>query len=375
MVNEPHCFHFNGITYPSQLAFIESGARCSTPTPSRFARNRIRKVLAEIPNEALSLEALTISITWHIIDDRARDGQINEQVKTLNAAFGPSITFVSTSISRVNEPRWLNLELRSRQEKEMKKQLSVDPLKQLNIYVTTIAGGSLGNSSWPWDLDYQPEYDGVILDTNALPGGLAPYNLGKTAVHEAGHWLGLYHTFQEGCNPPGDEIEDTPAEATPAFGRLDQNRGRDTCPDQDGLDPVTNYMDYTDDEALVEFTPLQLQRVSKCILAYRKELLSSIFYRESAFDSCFEDREIVSHDKNKTGRLIRISDVFVVKADHNNALLETCSVASLSRHYEGHRVLYSGFYMQVFPEERRISLPFRFTDFWVYREPASPLYR
>lgn len=62
--------------------------------------------------------------------------------------------------------------------------------------------------------------DGVVADFRSVPGGeFAPqFGLGKTVTHEAGHWFGLFHTFQGGCEEPGDSIDDTPAEAYPAFG-------------------------------------------------------------------------------------------------------------------------------------------------------------
>ncbi|KAK0122442.1 hypothetical protein ONS95_010675 [Cadophora gregata] len=93
------------------------------------------------------------------------------------------------------------------------------------------------------------------------------WNLGHIAVHEAGHWFGLNHTFAGACGAVGDYVADTPAQKWDVYGCP---VGEDTCPDSPGLDPIHNFMGYTDDSCTSEFTPGQKERMFTQFLTYRR---------------------------------------------------------------------------------------------------------
>ena len=213
----------------------------------------------------------------HVISDgtngNVSDATIKRQMDVLNANFagregGYATGFIYTlaGIDRTVNADWFNAGPGSKGERDMKQALRIGGPNVLNVY-TTSAGGYLGWAYFPSTYKTRPYLDGVVIDYNSMPGGDygRAYSLGKTLTHEVGHWLGLYHTFQGGCNNWGDYVDDTPAMLVPTNGCPE---GKDTCSDP-GLDPIHNYMDYSYDSCYSEFSRGQALRMQGQWLYFR----------------------------------------------------------------------------------------------------------
>jgi len=198
-----------------------------------------------------------------------RDSQIGRQIQVLNNAYGQwGWSFQLVSTTRTPNDDWFN-NCYGSGESPMKQALHQGTASTLNIYSCSPSDGILGFSTFPSGYNSKPLLDGIVVLYSSLPGGSEdPYNLGDTATHEIGHWMGLYHTFQGGCSASGDLVDDTPAERSPAFGCP---VGRDSCSGKKytGLDPIYNFMDYTDDACMNQFTAGQDSRMDDQYTAYR----------------------------------------------------------------------------------------------------------
>ena len=257
--------------------------RCMTVAPEASERARIDDRLMSFLRDrhtrglatVRSPGAVTVPVWFHVINQGsgAANGdvpqsQIDDQITVLNAAYASTpFRFALAGVDRTTNAAWFAMTPGSTAESQAKKALRQGGAETLNLYSANPSGGLLGWATFPSDYSRAPTQDGVVVLYSSVPGGgAAPYDEGDTGTHEIGHWLGLYHTFQGGCSASGDQVSDTTSERSAAYGCP---TGRDSCRRKAGLDPITNFMDYTDDACMNQFTSGQVARMDQMHLQYR----------------------------------------------------------------------------------------------------------
>ena len=228
----------------------------------------------------------TITTYVHVIHDGDEGllsaNVIQDQISVLNAAYaahGFRFELAASTASNPNPDYTDNAAWFDDDELAYKTALKEGTGEDLNLY-TNGGGGYLGYAYYPSIVGTSSEIlDGVVLAYGTLPGAFQPgisdipgfvYNLGDTGTHEIGHYLGLAHTFEGGCSTKNDLVSDTPSEKSPDFYCTE---GRNSCKDGSGpiqYDPIHNFMDYSDDVCLFEFTAGQTERMSDQWAIYRE---------------------------------------------------------------------------------------------------------
>jgi hypothetical protein len=214
---------------------------------------------------------IVVAVFVHVLRDADRGGversRIRSQLQVLNSAFAgresrhsaeSPFRFRLADVDVTSNRAWYRMDEGTLAEEHAKRALHRGTAADLNLYIGANATGVLGWGTQPTAYSEQPRLDGVVVARHTLPGGRhGRYSAGDDAVHETGHWLGLFHTFQGGCSGRGDRVADTPSEATPSYSCHER---RNTC-SAPGNDPVHNFMDYGDDGCMNAFTPGQVDRM------------------------------------------------------------------------------------------------------------------
>lgn len=260
------------------------------------------KYIATAGSDSRNAEII-VNVYWHVLTNASGSGDygdavVSKSIEILNSAFGgiessypecssndqsftyesfPSspFKFLLKRIDRVKSDNAYYLDYS--ESLAHREAYRIGDCSDLNIF--TGESNYLGSASFPFDCPIEGDYqnpkkkDSVLLDYGTLPDGfLLSHNEGDNAVHQVGHWLGLLHTFNGGCDRnKGDRVSDTPREASPAYGCP---ISRDTCRSKGpcrfrGYDPIHNFMDYTSDCCKFRFTEGQIERMIGHVGAYR----------------------------------------------------------------------------------------------------------
>ena len=241
-------------------------------------------------------ETIIIPVHFHGVVDPSADfystsaSKMTNQLNVLNDAYGPyGIQFTLASTGQVT-----NAHLATFNTSTFFADPDSDPdrlaylkatrkgaYNELNIYLySNMDPGINGVCPLP-QANYAEEdlwRDACHIAAGTMPGGdRKGYNVGFTAVHETGHWLGLLHPWgnTEGhCDGPGDGVDDTPAQSRPVFGC--PTTPQNSCPDQKCVDNADNYMDDADDTCFKsqKFTPGQELRMHSSYTHLRSALRS-----------------------------------------------------------------------------------------------------
>jgi hypothetical protein len=223
---------------------------------------------------------VVVNVLYKTAAENISDAQIQSQIDVLNddftatntdfgsipALFSPVAANVDITFElvKINRKATTKTSWGTRDAMKKTKQGGLDPTTPtttLNLWVCTIGGGILGYAQFPGG---SLATDGVVCDSKYVgvtsnTGSAYPYNLGRTASHEVGHWMNLRHIWGD-TTCGSDLVSDTPTHNTANYG-VPVYPHLSTCPGTP-VEMTMNYMDYTDDRGMYMFTNGQKSRMS-----------------------------------------------------------------------------------------------------------------
>jgi len=277
--------------------------RCaSTTPPAGGPATMLQSTETASPSATLTVPVV-VHILWRTPAEDIADDQVRSQIESLNADFArgnadffrvpavfaaraasTGIRFVlattdpdgrpTTGIvrKRTSAQLWIN-------DDRIKSARTGgsdpwDTHAYLNIWVGNLSPSLLGVATFPGT---PADRDGIVIRHNAFGTrgtATAPWDKGRTLTHEVGHWLGLRHLW--GDTPCGDDgIDDTPRQKTGNRGNPSFPLLRNECANGPDGDMFMNFMDLSDDAALLMFTRGQAAFMRTQLTTARKGILSS----------------------------------------------------------------------------------------------------
>jgi hypothetical protein len=252
-------------------------------------RRRQEGLAAAVPK--LVTVKVVVNVVHRTAEQNVSDAQVKRQIAVLNRDFAatnadkskvPAVWkgFVTDSrlrfkLASVNRKRTTKASFETDDSVKRASSGGMAPFKpssHLNLWVCALAGGVLGYAQFPGG----PERtDGVVIDYRAFGtqgSAQAPFDLGRTATHEVGHYFNLRHIWgdTEDCSGT-DLVADTPNAAGPNYGK--PSFPKVSCSNGPNGDMFMNYMDYVDDAAMFLFTAQQVLRMRTALDAYRSGLV------------------------------------------------------------------------------------------------------
>ena len=259
---------------------------CGTPEPTEEEVNDSRRLVDDYWDlnglDGRDNDPVHILVAWHVIYSSSGQGNISDlaieqAVDNLNGAYNEIFNYYFTldTVTRTMSDEWFTVSsdsaaVYSSQEEAMRDSLSIDPVHYYNVYsVKTLGSGGWITLGWNYFPMWNEEWSiwqGTTIHYSYINSGTLP--------HECGHYVGLIHTFQGGCVGSNDAVDDTPAMSEDAI--YSCNQSQDSCPNDPGNDPVTNFMNYSDCQNM--FTEGQAERAYAIIQTYHPGLLENEFY-------------------------------------------------------------------------------------------------